>query len=222
MTPAEPESADITLPDTAEADAPVDGRTWRRERNRSAVIESALALYDSGRYPFTMQDVSEHSGVSVRSIYRYFANLDELVQAAAMTRLDSVTHTIDVFEPHGAPLSERIDRFLESRLALLERVQLIRAVNVAASRQTDPDVHRVRAAVTSRMREQFETIFRPELEELSDSQRLHATVAIETLMLPAAVQFRREQLGMPLEDSLALLSDVIRVLLTRSEDVRNI
>ncbi|CAN5499153.1 hypothetical protein BH23ACT3_BH23ACT3_00500 [soil metagenome] len=40
----------------------LDGRTSRRTRNRSAVIDAALALYDERRYPFTLHDVAERSG----------------------------------------------------------------------------------------------------------------------------------------------------------------
>lgn len=210
------EPADVMMPSDVGADdsGSVDGRTTRRERNRSAVINSALALYDADRYPFTIHELSEHSGVSVRSIYRYFTSLDDLVHTAAAARLESLTALVEVFEADGVPLADRIQRFLRSRLALLTRVQPFRGLGDAMGPSTDPGVLRIQVEVRERMRSQFVSAFRPELDAMSDDRRLHVTFAVETMMLPAAVVFRREQLGMTQEASLVLLADVLEILLT--------
>lgn len=51
---------------------------------------------------------------------------------------------------------------------------------------------------------------------------VNETAAAETLMLPAAVQFRRDLLGMPLDESLAMLADILEVLLLAADDGRDI
>jgi AcrR family transcriptional regulator len=193
-------------------DVAVDGRAARRTRNRSTVIDAALALYDERRYPFTLHDVAERSGVSVRSIYRYFPNVDELVQAAAATRMQVLGDLIEVFEPGETHLSDRIERLLDSRIALLERVDPIRALDEITARSTDDAVRRTRRFVQERLREQFETVFRPELDGLSDDRRRHITVTFESLMLPAAIVYRRDHLGMTIEESAAMLTDVLHLL----------
>lgn len=197
----------------------LDGRTSRRTRNRSAVIDAALALYDERRYPFTLLDVAERSGVSVRSIYRYFPNVDELVRTAAAKRMQALGELIEMFEPGNTTLSDRIDRFLVSRIALLESVDPVRALNEIMASSLDESVRETRRFVQERLSEQFEIVFRPELDALSDDRRRHAAVTIDSLMLPAAIVYRRDQLGMTMEESVAMLADVLRLLLSR-EGVR--
>ena len=49
-----------------------DGRTARRDRNREAVLDAALALFTAGELEPTAAAVAERSGVSLRSVYRYW------------------------------------------------------------------------------------------------------------------------------------------------------
>ena len=64
----------------------VDGRNARRVRNRQAVVDATLALLDEGHTDISVDEVVERSGVSKRSIFRYFETLDDLDRAPDVMR----------------------------------------------------------------------------------------------------------------------------------------
>ena len=95
-----------------------DGRVARRERNRSAVLDAVVELFEAGNTEPAVEDVAVLSGVSSRSIYRYFHHRDELVRAAMWhlrARVELQMQLVDIGE---GPLDERIDNFVAHRLAV--------------------------------------------------------------------------------------------------------
>src|SRR3546814_2134204 len=81
MTPASPPDASATT----------DGRSLRRDRNRMAVIDAVLALYDSGNLAPSSDDIAERAGTSVRSVFRYFDDVDDMLRAAIGRRSEEHT-----------------------------------------------------------------------------------------------------------------------------------
>jgi AcrR family transcriptional regulator len=71
-------AATATLPEPA----PVDGRRLRGERNREGVIEAILGLLNEGVERPTTNQIAERSGVSVRSVFRHFDDVESLYAAA--------------------------------------------------------------------------------------------------------------------------------------------
>ncbi|MGH9111849.1 MAG: TetR/AcrR family transcriptional regulator, partial [Acidimicrobiales bacterium] len=59
-----------------------DGRRQRTERSRAAVIDALLSLYDDGAVWPAAAEVAKRAGVSTRSVFRHFADLDGLAEAA--------------------------------------------------------------------------------------------------------------------------------------------
>ena len=59
----------------------VDGRSLRRQRNRDAVVEAAFELIGERRTTPTIDEVAERSGLSARSVFRYFDDTDDLISA---------------------------------------------------------------------------------------------------------------------------------------------
>src|SRR5215207_7587227 len=70
------------------SDAPNDGydlRTRQRDDTRRAILHAFNELLDEGN-PVTVSvpAVAARAGVSVRTLYRYFANKDELMEAGGL------------------------------------------------------------------------------------------------------------------------------------------
>jgi AcrR family transcriptional regulator len=63
-----------------------DGRRRRRETNRNRVVEATAKLIREGNPTPTAGDVAEQAEVSERSIFRYFDDVDALLQAAMSPR----------------------------------------------------------------------------------------------------------------------------------------
>ena len=73
-------------------DEPVDGRRARRQRSRDLVVDALLDLLNAGVVRPTAQQVAERSGVSLRSIFRIFDDVETLHAAAAAEQLARVRH----------------------------------------------------------------------------------------------------------------------------------
>ena len=97
-----------------------DGRTIRRERNRARVVESMLELVDEGVLEPSVERVVERSGVSPRSIFRYFDGLDDLRRAVIRRNFERVEPLLAVDDIGDGPLPDRVARFVETRLRVCE------------------------------------------------------------------------------------------------------
>ena len=63
-------------------EAPVDGRVARRQRNLDTVLDVVLEMFAEDMMFPSIEQASKRSGLSLRSLYRYFADPGELVEAA--------------------------------------------------------------------------------------------------------------------------------------------
>jgi AcrR family transcriptional regulator len=121
------------MTDVATEDASVDGRTARRDRNRDLVLDAVIDLFSEGTLTPSAAEVATRSGVSLRSVYRYFEDQDELVRAAIARHAERVAPLLEVSKPGVGPLDERITRFVARRMRLYEaaaptvRATLLRA-----------------------------------------------------------------------------------------------
>src|SRR4029453_1186288 len=79
--------------------AAVDGRTQRRTHNIDVVVDAMLQLLGEGQPWPSAADIAARAGLSERSVYRYFDDLDALARAAVETqigRADHLFHPLDV------------------------------------------------------------------------------------------------------------------------------
>jgi AcrR family transcriptional regulator len=104
---------------------PTDGRRARRHRSRDLAVDALLDLLDEGVLRPTAQQVAERSGVSLRSIFRIFEDVQSLHEAATARHLSRVGH---LFVPLAAEgdLPERVRATVESLAAVYEAVGPIR------------------------------------------------------------------------------------------------
>ena len=99
-----------------------DGRTARRERNRNEVVEAALALVDEGVEDPTIEQLTERSGVSARSVFRYFEGLDDLRRAVIRRHFERALPVLESVDAGDGSLDTRIKRFVDSRLKFNESI----------------------------------------------------------------------------------------------------
>ncbi len=105
--------------DTAQADNP-DGRRARRDRNRERVVDAMLELYREGDLRPSVSAVAERSGVSHRSVFRYFDDLGELCRVAVERQLAATVDIWVVPDTGVGSLDERVERLVEQRLTLYD------------------------------------------------------------------------------------------------------
>src|SRR5438128_1011303 len=73
--------------DVTGASAEVDGRRLRREQNREAVLDALVELFAEGLYQPSANDIAERAGISPRSLFRYFDDIDDLNRATIERQL---------------------------------------------------------------------------------------------------------------------------------------
>jgi TetR/AcrR family transcriptional regulator of autoinduction and epiphytic fitness len=98
----------------------MDGRTIRRERNRSRVVEAMLELIDEGELQPTVEQVVERSGISARSVFRYFDGLDDLRRAVMHRNFQRIEPMLAVDHIGRGSFDDRVARFVETRLRACE------------------------------------------------------------------------------------------------------
>jgi TetR/AcrR family transcriptional regulator, regulator of autoinduction and epiphytic fitness len=159
--PADPSSAASSDPAPA-GPAPVDKRRLRAEQGRERVVEALLAFFAEGETQPGAARIAERAGVSERSVFRYFDDLDALAAETVKRQIERVR---DVYAPPPATgdLGARVDAIVEQRLRIHAEV----AVASEAARRIEPraeSVHRALARRGQLLRDQVETQFAPELD----------------------------------------------------------
>ena len=147
-----------------------DGRAARRERNIISVLDVVVEMFGEGELFPTVEQVSKRSGISVRSIYRYFVEPAQLYDAA-------IRHHRQLWAPLAhlpavgeGPLDQRIEDFVAMRIRLYDGVAAAyRATVHNASHH--PRVQDELTRSRNDLRLQFELQFAPELAAHKPSQR---------------------------------------------------
>ncbi len=104
----------------AEALPTVDGRRARRDQNRDRVVDALLEIYREGNLQPNVEDVAARSGVSHRSVFRYFEDLDELYRVAVERQFRSIFDYLLISAIGEGSLRDRVDAIIENRQEIYE------------------------------------------------------------------------------------------------------
>ena len=143
----------------------VDGRRVRRDRNRDAVVDALLTLYGEGNLEPGSAEIAERAGLSPRSLFRYFDDVDDLCEAAIARQAERILPLTDIAAGPTDPLDSRIGAFVNQRITMFDAMGHVGAV----ARLRAPFLPLV-AAELSRMRgflrDQLRQLFAGELAAL--------------------------------------------------------
>jgi AcrR family transcriptional regulator len=157
-----------------------DGRTARRDRNRDAVLDAVLELFAQDALAPSAAQVAERSGVSLRSVYRYFDDTDELVRAAIERNLVRVRPLFELDHLGEGLLHERIERMVGSRMRLYDEVGPLMRATVLHAGENAVLAGRL-TAVRATLGEQVEAMFAPELAALEPAVRREVAASADLL-----------------------------------------
>jgi AcrR family transcriptional regulator len=94
----------------------------RREANRESVIDALIELFEEGSYTPSSGEIAERAGISPRSLFRYFDDVDDLNRAAVERHLNTHRALFEIeIDPDG-PTHTKIERFVDARVRLHETV----------------------------------------------------------------------------------------------------
>ena len=116
-----------------ELEEPIDGRTARAVRTKDAIVDATLGLIDEGDLRPTGPRIAERAGVSVRSIFQHFDDLDALFSAVGDRVVTRIAGLLSPIDPAMA-LPERLPMFVAQRAEVLESLTpVLRAALVHAA-----------------------------------------------------------------------------------------
>ena len=147
----------------------LDGRTARRDRNSEAVLDTVHEMFVEGNFSPAVEEVAARSGVSLRSVYRYFEDTEALLRMAIQRRV-SLVESMFVLPGLGqGTLEERIAGIVNHRLVLHAKLgPTVRAAVLRApySPLLAEQLQRRRALLTAQVAEHFA----PELAALGKTK----------------------------------------------------
>lgn len=116
--PSTPQLDELT---PGHAHQPLDGRTARAVRTRDALVDATIALVEEGDLRPTAPRIAERAGVSVRSVFQHFDDLETLFSAVGARMVERLSELVGPIDPQ-APRAERIAEFVAQRCRVNEAV----------------------------------------------------------------------------------------------------
>jgi AcrR family transcriptional regulator len=177
------------------------------------VLDAALELFANGVLTPSATEVAERSGVSLRSVYRYYEDLEELLRASIARNVERNRHLFEVEGLGTGPLPERIDRFVAARSRLYEELAGIARAAVVRARTNEilrAQVERQMAA----LRCQTEAMFAPELGACDGAeQRRELADALAMVTGFEGLEVLRTTLGRTPDEAKQTMAAALRRLL---------
>ena len=160
--------------------APTDGRRLRRLQGRLAVIDAMIDLVLEGHAPPQAELVAERAGVSLASVFRYFATLDELRHEAIGRYFERYSHLMSIPDIGEHSLTRRIDNLVRARAQYHETTEPMCRLarrQAAAVIEISDTLDRVRSTLS----DQLSAHFCAELARLRPSGRRELVAVIAAL-----------------------------------------
>jgi AcrR family transcriptional regulator len=194
------------------ADPAADGRTARRQRNRELVLDAALELFGEGMLEPGAAEVAERSGVSLRSVYRYFDDTDALIRAAVARSIEKVRPLFELDRLGEGACAERVERIVAGRVRLHEEVApMVRATMQRAP--TNAILRETHERNLAALRRQVEAMFAPELEALDPDAAHDVAAALDILLSFQAIEHLRRIRGFSADDTRRSLARAVSSVL---------
>lgn len=139
-----------------------DSLAFRDERARDAIVDAMLGLYHRGVPDPTALEIADQAGVSLRSVYYHFADLESLAIEAVGRQRAQIEPLLATPITTGT-LDDRISETVERRCELYEVVTPVRRAALLI-RHRSPTIDENLAFLARVLREQLATTFAPELD----------------------------------------------------------
>jgi TetR/AcrR family transcriptional regulator, regulator of autoinduction and epiphytic fitness len=188
-----------------------DGRSARAARTRDAVVEALLSLLDDGNFRPTARQVAERAGVSLRSVYVHFDDLEDLFTAAAHRHFERVRDLIERIPDHG-PLETRLDLFTRQRARIHEASAQVRRAAVLQE-PFSPALAEVLALARKLSRAETELVFGAELAPRESAERERVVVELDLLSSATVWETLRVHYDKSADGAREIVADTLRACL---------
>ncbi|MBF9127629.1 TetR family transcriptional regulator [Plantactinospora sp. S1510] len=188
----------------------IDGRNARAERTRAAIVEAHLALIGEGDLRPTGERIAERAGVSLRTLWTNFKDMETLFEASGnqvLRQQDAAYRPIST----ALPLAKRVDAYCRPRARLLQLIAP--AARAAQMREpVSPQLRRNRLLHIARVRAEVEQLFANELERAGAGREQLVNALVATSMWPTWSMLR-DGLGLGVDNARSVMTRTVAALL---------
>jgi AcrR family transcriptional regulator len=170
----------------------LDGRRERGARNKEAVVSALLELYSQGEVQPPAARIAEIAGVSERSVFRYFDDMEDLASCAINVQWERVREIYETLESSGN-LQQRINSIVDHRLKLYDKVGSVMRVALVAAYKSQVvaiAVKERRQIMGRRALQQFENELKTTSDVENKERILDYTLSLENII------YLKEALGL--------------------------
>jgi TetR/AcrR family transcriptional regulator of autoinduction and epiphytic fitness len=200
------------MPTIEQEDLSTDGRRLRGQRTQTKVLEALLELVAEGEMRPTAQAVSNRAGVSLRTVYHHFEDVEDVRRRALDLQRSRYQAGFRAIDP-TLPIEERIVVFCRQVRRLFEAITPIRRSMLADDPISAEMREGRRRAREIRIAQLLSTF--PELGERSrDTKQLLAAVDVATAW--PTWNYQRESLGRSAASCESVMATLMRALLIGS------
>lgn len=192
----------------------LDGRTARRDRNSEAVLDTVHEMFVEGNFSPAVEEVALRSGVSLRSVYRYFEDTEALLRLAIERRMTLVGDLYVLRNVGEGTLEARIAALVNHRLVLHGKI----GPSARAAMLRAPYSPQIAEQVRTRqelLSEQVVAQFAPELTSLDPTERDDVLACVDVLCSFESIEHLRGQLGLTVTQTRRTLVLGLTALLAR-------
>jgi AcrR family transcriptional regulator len=192
----------------------VDGRAQRSARSREAVVDAMLDVLEEGTLRPGAAEIAARAGVSVRTVFRHFEDLEQLFAMAATHQAMRIGPLL-LAAPPGGSRADRVDALVRHRAELYERIGPVRR----AALRHEPfhqAVHEGLGQARRLLRRHLLATFGPELEPLDGADRATILAALEAATSFASWDNLRAEQRLSVPQARAALTTTIVALLEHS------
>lgn len=193
------------------AEPTADGRSARSQRTRDAVVESLLAWLRDGNLRPTAKDIAERAGISVRSVYVHFDDLDDLFCAASAHQGQLIAGLVREIPATGS-FDERLTAVVDQRIRVFEAIMPVQRA-AALQEPFSPTLRAILTGMRELQRAEIERVFATELDRLPAGARTAALAAAHLVTVEEAWSFQRNAMGIDVASARAAMEHALRAIL---------
>jgi TetR/AcrR family transcriptional regulator of autoinduction and epiphytic fitness len=173
---------------------PADGRMARSHQTRRAIVDAMRALHAEGDLRPTAPRVAARAGVSLRTVWQHFADMEALLLEAGRRDLEIL---LQIVSPIGSdlPLAERVGMLADQRARVHE--QMTPGWRAARIQQPfSPELRRSKKRMIALARAELEAVFVNELGQLLPDQRQELVDGLQGVSIWAFWESLRTEVGL--------------------------
>jgi TetR/AcrR family transcriptional regulator, regulator of autoinduction and epiphytic fitness len=193
---------------------PSDGRAARSYRTRRAIVDAMRALHAEGDLRPTAPRVAKRAGVSLRTVWQQFADMETLLVEAGRRDHEILRSLVQRIDP-DQPLAARVALFVSQRSRVLEQMTPTwRAARIHEPSSEQLRRHKARNLAAAKA--ELEAVFAREFGQLAGDRRELLAGGLHAISVWSFWESLRADLGLSPEQAKALFGSTFTALLAEA------